>query len=96
MTPLTYDQVIAFLTILTLVMTVVLLYHFIAISLSVRRITRRADTVSRELEEVIMKPLSAADSAMDWIIGFLDGLREKKNAGKKHKSKAEEFEVVDL
>lgn len=103
MTPITYDQVIAFLTILALLMGVIFLYNVIILALGFRRITRRVDRVSRELESIAMKPLTAVDNAMEWIIGFLDGLKDahdvggKKHHGKtKHKEKEKEFEVVDL
>lgn len=95
---ITYNDVMAFLTILALAMTIVLLYHVIIIALNMRRITKRADTVSKELEAVVMRPLSLADNAMEWAVGFLEGLKDK-HSGKKHhhkKKESDDFDVVDL
>ncbi len=93
MMPLTYNDVIAFLAILALVMGIILLYHLILISFNVRRITKRADTVSEELEAVVMKPLMAMDNAMEWMVGFLEGMKDQKHP---HKHKKDDFEVVDV
>ena len=98
---ITYNDVMAFLSILALVMGVVLLYHLIIIAFNMRRITKRADKVSEELESIVMKPLTAIDKAMDWMVGFLEGVHEAQAEQHKPKhstrmKKSEDFEVVDL
>ncbi|MBP9773778.1 MAG: hypothetical protein KBD00_04065 [Candidatus Peribacteraceae bacterium] len=92
--PITYNDVIAFLTILALAMGIILLYHLILIALNLRRVSKRVDTVSEELEAVVMKPLSVMDNAMEWIIGFFEGMKDEKHP---HKHKKDvDFEVVDV
>lgn len=94
---ITYTDVVSFLTILALTMGIVLLYHLIAISLNVRRISKRFDRISNEIESVVMKPLTVADNAMEWLIGFLEGVKEGQESKKKgHKKAAEDFDVVDI
>ncbi len=54
------------------VMLIVALYHIIFIVVDLRKTMRRVSNVSEEVETVIMKPLSVADQAMQWVKGFLD------------------------
>lgn len=84
---ITYDQVMAFLSIAALAMGIVLLYHLIAISLGLRRIVKRADAVTDEMESIIMKPLVAADTAMEWLIRFLEGLNDQQESKRHGKAK---------
>jgi len=62
------------------VLLLVVLYHLIFIVVSLRRVIKRADNVTREIETVILKPLSMTDQAIEWLSGFLEG---KKKHGKK-------------
>ena len=62
------------------VLLLVVLYHLIFIVVSLRRVMKRADNVTREIETVILKPLSMTDQAIEWLSGFLEG---KKKHGKK-------------
>ncbi len=54
------------------IMLIVVLYHVIFIVVDVRKIMKRVQTVSEEVETVILKPLSMADQAMAWVTGFLE------------------------
>lgn len=62
------------------VLLLVVLYHLIFIVVSLRKVMKRADNVTREIETVILKPLSMTDQAIEWVSGFLEG---KKKHGKK-------------
>ena len=90
---ISYDQMMAFLSIAALAMGIVLLYHLIVISLSLRRIVKRADAVSNAVVSIIMKPLVAADSAMEWFIHFLEGLNDQRSA--KHAKHAKRKHVEE-
>jgi hypothetical protein len=54
------------------IMLIVALYHVIFIVVDLRKTMRRIQLVSEEVQTVIMKPLSVADQAMQWVKGFLD------------------------
>lgn len=62
------------------VLLLIVLYHLIFIVVSLRKVMRRADNVTREIETVILKPLSMTDQAIEWVSGFLEG--KKKHAKK--------------
>lgn len=65
------------------VMLIIALYHVIFIVVDVRRIVRRFENVSEEVETVIMKPLSMTDQAMEWMINFFQE-KSDKHKHKKH------------
>ncbi|UPA22254.1 hypothetical protein K8942_04350 [Candidatus Peribacteria bacterium] len=59
------------------VMLVVVLYHVIFIVVDLRKVMKRTQIVTEELQTVILKPLSMADQAMAWVSGFLDEKTKK-------------------
>ncbi len=77
---LTYEQALMFLYMLVAVMLIIVLYHAIFIVVDVRKITRRAQNVTEEVQKVVLRPLSVADQIMDYVMGMIN---EKKHA-KKH------------
>lgn len=76
------DDILQGLFIAVAVMLIVVLYHAIFIVVDVRKVMRRFETVTEELEAVLMKPLSMTDRALDWMIGFFQEKADKH--GKKH------------
>lgn len=81
--PITTNDVLLFLQILAFILLVILLFHLIFVAVDVRRIVRRAETVTREMEEVVLKPISIADATIEWFAAFMEGLKSKKKADKK-------------
>ncbi|MDB4978388.1 MAG: hypothetical protein JWM56_574 [Candidatus Peribacteria bacterium] len=79
--PLTFEQMLMFLYMLVAVMLIIVLYHAIFVIVDVRKITRRAEQVTQEIQSVVLKPLSVVDQAMDFVTDFL---HQKKKAAKKH------------
>lgn len=65
------------------VMLIIVLYHVMFIVVDLRKILRRFDAVTREVEAVIMKPLSMTDQALEWMIHFFQEKAEKQRH-KKH------------
>lgn len=63
------------------IMLIVVLYHVIFIVVDLRKVLRRIEGVSQEVESVIMKPLSMTDKALEWVNGFIE---EKAKHHKKH------------
>ena len=68
------------------VMLLVILYHVLFIVVDMRKIMRRFSNLTEEVQGVLMKPLSIADQAMDWVMGFIEGHKghHKKNDHHKH------------
>ncbi len=83
------QDAITFLTILAIVMAVIVLYHVIFIVIRVRKITERVDDVTKEVEGMIMKPLSLMEESMAWVTEFLLSMygESKKDHSKKSKHK---------
>jgi len=84
MTAITSAQLITGLQIAALVMVLILLYHSLFIAVNLRKILRRVDDVSKEVEAVILKPISMADSILQWILDMIE------KTGKKHHKKHSE------
>jgi hypothetical protein len=60
------------------VMLIVVLYHVIFIVVDARKIARRIESLTEEVETVIMKPLSMADQLLQWMVEFVQEKAEKK------------------
>ena len=54
------------------IMLIVVLYHVLFIVVDVRKIVRRIEMITDELELVLMKPLSMTDKAMEWVMGKIE------------------------
>lgn len=76
------DDIMTGLYIAVAVMLIVALYHVIFIVVDLRKITRRFDNLTEEVEAVLMKPLSMTDRALDWLIQFFN-----EKASKHHNKK---------
>jgi hypothetical protein len=82
---ITYNDVITLLTIVALVMVIVLLYHLIFFSVSLRRISSRWDDLSKEIEALILKPIGAVEYVLDWFASMVEGMREQRDDKKAHR-----------
>lgn len=86
----TMDQVMSGLEIAVAVMLIVLLYHALFIAVDLRKILKRVDDVTEQIESVIMKPISMADHILQWI---LDRIERDQGKGKK---KPHGIKIVDV
>lgn len=77
------EDIMVALYIAVAVMLIVALYHVIFIVVDLRKIMRRLNDVTEEVETVIMKPLSMTDQALEWLVNFFQEKAEKHH--KKHK-----------
>lgn len=59
------------------VMLIVVLYHVMFIVVDVRKIMRRLNNLTEEVEAVVMKPLSMTDQVLEWMIAFFQEKAEK-------------------
>jgi len=59
------------------ILLLIVLYHLIFIVVSLRKVLKSAETVTEQVETVILKPLALTDQAIEWVSGFLEGKTEK-------------------
>lgn len=77
--PLTTDNVLAALSILVAIMLVVVLYHVLFIVVDARRIMRRIEDLTAQVESVILKPLAIADQMFQKIMAVFETKAAKKH-----------------
>jgi hypothetical protein len=70
---MTSFDVAAGLDVLVDILIVVVLYNLLFIVVDVRKITRRIEGITQELETVILKPLSLTDKALQWAVHAIEG-----------------------
>ncbi|MEI8230493.1 MAG: hypothetical protein WCG83_05175 [Candidatus Peregrinibacteria bacterium] len=59
------------------VLVLIVLYHLIFIAVDLRKIFRRFEDITREVEGVIMKPLSMADKILEWLVEMVESHQKK-------------------
>jgi hypothetical protein len=59
------------------VLLLIVLYHVIFIVVDARKIARRIENLTQEVETVVMKPLSMADQLLQWMVDFIQEKAEK-------------------
>lgn len=64
------------------VLLLIVLYHLIFVVVDLRKIMRRVEGITQELEDVIMKPLSMADSILQWVLDMIEKTAKKKHVKK--------------
>jgi len=74
---LSTDDIIILLEILSFGFLIILFFNLIFASVSLRRILKRADTVTKQVEQVVLKPISIADATVDWMTHLLEGSKKK-------------------
>ena len=82
---LNFNDILTLLSILAVGMLVILLYHLIFVSVSLRRIANRMDQMSKDVESVILKPIGVIDYVLDWVLSLMDTMRVEGEHKKKHK-----------
>ncbi len=65
------------------VMLLLILYHVIFIVVDLLKILRRVESMTQELEDVLMKPLSMIDRILQWVIDMVESSQKKKIHAKK-------------
>ncbi len=85
---LTSGDVLLYLRITVAVMLVIVLYHCLFIAVDLRKILRRIESITKEVENIIMKPINAADYILEGIVRYLEeqgGGKAKKDEKKQKK-----------
>lgn len=85
---LSLSDILTLLSVIAVVMVIVLVYHLIFVSVSLRRIADRMDDLSKEIEGLVLKPIGAVEYLIDWFASAVEGMRAGKEEQKKvHKHK---------
>lgn len=71
------QEVLLYLEIAIAIILIVVLYHVLFVAVDLRKILKRIDDVTREVEDVIMKPLSMMDSILQWVLDMIEESQEK-------------------
>ncbi len=80
---LSLNDILSILSVIAVLMIIVLVYHLIFVSVSLRRIADRMDDLSKEVEGLILKPIGAVEFLIDWFASTVEGMRAGKEEGKK-------------
>ena len=71
-TIVTSADVLVYLQITVAVLLVIVLYHFLFIAVDLRKVLRRIESITNEVENIIMKPINAADYILEGIVKYLE------------------------
>jgi HAMP domain-containing protein len=82
-TIVTSADVLMYLQITVAVLLVIVLYHVLFITVDLRKVLRRLEGITNEVENIIMKPISAADQILEAILGFVENQSQEKPKKKK-------------
>ncbi|MBT4119511.1 MAG: hypothetical protein HOG89_02950 [Candidatus Peribacter sp.] len=86
-TVITSGDVLAYLQITVAVLLVIVLYHLLFITVDLRKVLRRVEGITKEVENIIMKPISAADQILEVILSFVESQSTEKPKKKKTSKK---------
>lgn len=86
-TVVTSMDVLTYLQITVAVLLVIVLYHVLFITVDLRKVLRRIETITNEVEGMIMKPINAADYILDGLMKYLDAQSETSKPKKKKSPK---------
>ena len=86
---LSLSDILTLLSVIAVLMLIILIYHMIFVSVSLRRIADRMDDLSKEIEGLVLKPIGAIEYLIDWFASAVEGMRAGKGEveEKKHHHK---------
>ncbi len=88
---LSLSDLLSLVSIVAVMLLCIVLYHTVFIAVNLRRLTRRINDLYEDVEEMIIKPLSVADSIMEWLRDYFKGKAD--HHGKNHAKKKVEVVV---
>lgn len=65
------------------ILFLIVLYHLIFIVVDLRKTMRRIEGLTREVEDVIMKPLSMIDAILQWVLDMIEKTQKKEKHPKR-------------
>ncbi len=81
-------DLLTYLQITVAVMLIVVLYHILFVAVDLRKILRRIEEITQQLEDVLMKPISMADSILQFVMDYIEDMEKKKKSPKPKPVKA--------
>lgn len=84
---LSTDEITILLQILLILLGIIVLYHLVFAAWSLRKILKRVEAVTRNVEELLMKPIHMADTGVEFVTSLL--AEHQKKASKKKSKKSE-------
>ncbi len=85
------DDILTALLIAVAVLLLIVLYHALFIVVDLRKVMRRVEDVSHQIEEIIMKPLTMTDKILEWVLEYIETL--DKAGHKKHHDNKKTIDV---
>ncbi len=82
---LSADDILTGLLIAVAILLLIVLYHALFVMVDLRKILKRVEAVSHQVEEVVMKPLVMTDKILEWLLEYVQSL--EKGSHKKHHHK---------
>ncbi|TSC58319.1 MAG: hypothetical protein Greene041662_764 [Candidatus Peregrinibacteria bacterium Greene0416_62] len=67
------------------VIVIVVLYHVLFIVVDLRKVLRRVDDITEQVEAIILKPISLADQILGKVMEMMEAGGHKTHKGKKKK-----------
>ncbi|OIO54694.1 hypothetical protein AUJ46_02630 [Candidatus Peregrinibacteria bacterium CG1_02_54_53] len=61
------------------ILVLIVLYHVIFIVVDLRKVMRRVEEMTQELEDVLMKPISMVDAILQWVLDTIEHTKKKHN-----------------
>lgn len=80
---ITSTAALTYLWIAVAVFLLVILYQVLFIVVDLRKIMRRVEDISAEVEQIIMKPISMADHILKWVTEMIEEKQKKSKSKKK-------------
>jgi len=74
------------------VMIIVVLYHVLFIVVDLRKMMRRLEDTTSQIEAILLKPLAIIDEAFTWVVEHVGHMKKKKKKSKDEKA----FDVETL
>ncbi|MCB9808273.1 hypothetical protein H6770_03365 [Candidatus Peribacteria bacterium] len=80
------NDIILYLHVTVGVLLIVVLYHILFVVVDLRKIMRRVQLITKEIEGLVMKPITVADQILEGVLSLLED-QQKKTSKKSSKKK---------
>lgn len=81
---ITLDQLTGTLYAVVAVMLIVVLYHLLFIVVDLRKISRRFESLTDQVENMLIKPIAILDQTFSWLAEQVERKRNKKKDHHNH------------
>ena len=84
---ITSQELLIFLQVVAFLLLIIGLWQLLFIAVDLRRILRRVEVLTKQVEDVIAKPIAVADWVVEDVADFVEEQQKKKSVPKKTKKK---------